>query len=83
MADGVPHGQAEALHDVEHLVPLLQRDQLPRIRNLHSDCIPSAHMYMYDTQGQLYSLYTHVVFQAVSIVSLGKMHVRKMDMKLS
>ena len=46
VADGVPHGQAEALHDVEHLVALLQRDQLPRVRHLHSSRAPSAHKCM-------------------------------------
>ena len=76
MADGVPHGQAEALHDVEHLVALLKRDQLPRIRHLHGSRAPSAHMCMIHTES-LHSRLPFPASQAVSITGLGKMHVGK------
>ena len=78
MADGVPHGQAEALHDVEHLVALLQRDQLPRIRHLHSSRAPSAHMcVMSDAQTFPYSQVPFPGSQAVFITGLGEIHMGK------
>ncbi len=35
----MPQRQAEAIHDVDHSVALLQRDELSRIRNLHHEAM--------------------------------------------